>query len=75
MSTTATMTKTSPKPTTRVRKQNDAWCVQSLVAMDNHEVWYLVGAFDTWQVAFAVAEVEASPDVWPFYMEEKHDCL
>lgn len=65
--TTSTMTKTNP--TIRVRKLMGSWCVQSLIRHEEHEVWYHVGAFDTWSTAFAVAEVEASPDEWPFFME------
>lgn len=64
---------TRMKPTTRVRKRNGAWCVLTDIVHSGHAVEYLVGTFDTWPVAFAVAQVEASPDVWPFYMEGCHE--
>ncbi len=59
------------KPTVRVRKLMDSWCVQQLVVVGDHEVWGLVAAYTTWAVAFAVALVEASPDTWPFGIEER----
>jgi hypothetical protein len=48
----------------------DSWCVQQLVEINNHEVWGLVAAYTSWAVAFAVAQVEASPDEWPFHIRE-----
>ncbi len=56
-------------PKTKVRKRNGAWCVLTFIEHNNHEVEYLVGTYDSWLVAFSVAQVEASPDHWPFYME------
>lgn len=65
------LTKTSPD--VRVRKLMGYWCVQARTLVKGHPVWQYVGAFDSWAVAFAVAEVEASPDTWPFYMEGCHE--
>lgn len=63
------ITSLDSRPKTKVRKRNGAWCVLTFIEHNNHEVEYLVGTYDSWLVAFSVAQVEASPDQWPFYME------
>jgi hypothetical protein len=59
------------QPTIRVRKLMDSWCVQKLIRVHDHDVWSLVGSYADWDFAFAVAQVEASPDQWPLRFEER----
>jgi hypothetical protein len=56
----------------RVRKLMGYWVVQRRVEVDNHPVWEYVASYGTWAIAFAVAQVEASPDEWPFHREIDH---
>ena len=63
------MTSAKLNPDVRVRKLMGYWCVQRRIHESGLALWSYVGAFDAWSTAFAVAEVEASPDEWPFYME------
>lgn len=58
------------KPDIRVRKLMGDWCVQKLVQIGEHQVWSLVAAYTSWHIAFAVAQVEASPNEWPFYIRD-----
>lgn len=64
------MIMTATAPVIRVRKLMDSWCVQRLIRMHDHDVWSLVASYTSWHIAFAVAQVEASPDEWPFHMPE-----
>lgn len=65
------MIATAVKPSVRVRKYGDDWHVQSEVELHGHRVWMLVASYSTWDIAFAVAEVEASPDAWPLRMSDR----
>jgi hypothetical protein len=58
-----------PDPDVRVRKLMNQWCVQRRVVIDNHVVWAYVASYDSWHIAFAVAQVEASPDEWPYHKD------
>jgi hypothetical protein len=49
----------------------DSWCVQKLIRLHDHDVWSLVASYTEWAIAFAVATVEASPDDWPYHLEER----
>ena len=69
MSKTGIASKTSPL--VRVRKLMGYWCVQRRMELNNHVVWEFVNAYTEWITAYSVAMVEASPDVWPFHMEER----
>jgi hypothetical protein len=64
------MTVVKSSPDVRVRKIVGYWCVQRRKVIDNHPVWEYVAGYSSWSIAFAVAQVEASPDEWPFYFRE-----
>lgn len=58
-------------PPFKIRKYENSWCVSQQIEMNGHVVWGYVGAFKTWAVAMAVAQVEAGTDGYPYFKEDK----
>jgi hypothetical protein len=58
-----------PDPDVRVRKLMGLWTVQRRLVLEDHVVWSYVASYNSWHIAFAVAQVEASPDEWPLHKD------
>lgn len=62
---------TREEPVVRVRKLMDSWCVQRWFESNGIGGWEFVAAYTSWPIAYAVAQVEASPKDWPLHFHER----